>query len=1263
GEYRDVREQRKAGENSWQQGNGISRVPSRAGLSGRMVSSPGPVSFPSPTRTASNESTGTAGRDFASNGLPQKRRPRKQKVALGDFEKSGLLPANDRIVPPMEFADFHLDRSASPLVVASPPTVDISVDEEDMDLDHHDVGTIILPGTWRTVEPPSVTSKIVDGKGPRLSQSIAADAPARSTPDFRLSFPLKRGSLPSKSAAVFPARTREKFVEERPISYVIDLSDSSDDEGGASRTPSSSMSNGAGDPTRGVTDQVKAKLLQKELEIKKVLQMIAMKQKAKKSKASTIVSKANTNGSVSVASSNDSQDSNNEDTPQVTGESRTSEPGSSMADPKGTTAADASNLTNLKLHSTMPAQGIQSAAKAQLPKKPVSPASPPLSRRASASAALSIKSSITAPVRNTASADAATGLRKRLENEIQTAEQSLTSLQTEIKENEAELETLRKKMVENERAVTERQAKIEILRQELLKEEAELDAERKTGEELSTLNSNVKKTLLDKTKGVTELQGAINSKRLQLLELVNQMKSSGGKRPFSETDPLRTSREKSPKKRAKGPSATNGKEQQHPAAATTPGAGDYIELPGLDELLSTAKRESAERQQLRENPGLGKETLLREKLASLPWEKPSTVVPLFILNDFLQCEEDLCTRSDLVEAGIDVQGSLDSGAPRSRTTKAARLGADIAQPAPEFAPYESILSRFRSYRMGPTYRSSSKSVKSSTFSNKIDPHRKVCLFESLGGSCNDETCTSQHFRDVTMSDQEVLEEMLTYADTARKSEQEIEALKKRLELLRSAGKSIDEQVEAVYLHHRLNNPGGSVHYIAFTQPKRHAPARKPDEVTKTGTADTHNDPKTADLHPATIEGQKIQLHRIPVLLDGLQKLLDGEQIKSGRYYQATISEEEYERLVRKDPKNVQLWINYAAELLPSMNFESLEKVSGNMNKTLNVLSRALQHNRDSEVVWNFYLEIYSRRGSDSDVRQVFEQAIGFLPLGLSLWWRYVMWEKVVDKKQLLLQRMLNILCSESALSFLDRSSRSRGVLEVLFHLVKLRLQAAGVASAIEQFRSLLLETELNELMRVRGAPETALENLMKARQVHPDNDELLDLTARVYEHANDYEAAVMCILDYLRYHPLRFPLWNRCAKLALEGPFQDALILSLINCIRVAYEGLDEIQELPSSADELAAFIDEAKSLYQKALALTTSESIAVDNSLTFRTDVSRGRLRSDLHLWLNYVLLSSVGNSSSSFLSSSLSDLRHTFEVALETVKDVKPRNILWKE
>ena len=89
-------------------------------------------------------------------------------------------------------------------------------------------------------------------------------------------------------------------------------------------------------------------------------------------------------------------------------------------------------------------------------------------------------------------------------------------------------------------------------------------------------------------------------------------------------------------------------------------------------------------------------------------------------------------------------------------------------------PYISPLLVFSSYRSSPNFSSSAKvPLNSITYSNKLDPSRVLCQFE-LTGTCSDNSCTAQHFRDIQMTNEEISQDLLSYCPSiAGCTEQEL----------------------------------------------------------------------------------------------------------------------------------------------------------------------------------------------------------------------------------------------------------------------------------------------------------------------------------------------------------------------------------------------------------------------------------------------------------------------------------------------------------
>ena len=83
----------------------------------------------------------------------------------------------------------------------------------------------------------------------------------------------------------------------------------------------------------------------------------------------------------------------------------------------------------------------------------------------------------------------------------------------------------------------------------------------------------------------------------------------------------------------------------------------------------------------------------------------------------------------------------------------------------DYHPYSSPLLMFNSYRLNPAFHSNNKiPLDSLTYSNKLDPNKVMCKFE-LTGVCSDPNCTAQHVKDLEMTEEEVVKDLVSYAPT------------------------------------------------------------------------------------------------------------------------------------------------------------------------------------------------------------------------------------------------------------------------------------------------------------------------------------------------------------------------------------------------------------------------------------------------------------------------------------------------------------------
>ncbi|ORY98395.1 hypothetical protein BCR41DRAFT_314386, partial [Lobosporangium transversale] len=113
---------------------------------------------------------------------------------------------------------------------------------------------------------------------------------------------------------------------------------------------------------------------------------------------------------------------------------------------------------------------------------------------------------------------------------------------------------------------------------------------------------------------------------------------------------------------------------------------------------------------------------------------------------------------------------------------------------------------FRSFRFSDQFQGIVRGgYRSSTFSNKIDPKKPMCLYELSGGSCNDDSCKSQHERDYQMTDEDLIIDLARYAEGSTPHTRQLFAdmLSAKLAHLRASGiHNTDLLVDSIVKNHR-----------------------------------------------------------------------------------------------------------------------------------------------------------------------------------------------------------------------------------------------------------------------------------------------------------------------------------------------------------------------------------------------------------------------------------------------------------------------------
>ncbi|XP_075065630.1 zinc finger C3H1 domain-containing protein isoform X2 [Mixophyes fleayi] len=360
-----------------------------------------------------------------------------------------------------------------------------------------------------------------------------------------------------------------------------------------------------------------------------------------------------------------------------------------------------------------------------------------------------------------------------------------------------------------------------------------------------------------------------------------------------------------------------------------------------------------------------------------------------------------------------------------------------AKPLP-FGTYRSPLLAFKSYRFTPYFRTKEKLLLSSvSYSNMIEPKTFFCRFD-LTGTCNDDDCQWQHMRDCTLSRKQLFQDILSY----------------NLDLIGCSEKSTDEEIMAAtetYVdklfgvnRDRMSMDLMSVLLVSYVNESR---CQKPPHTTykekrkwkpmywkkpvsDSSSSDEDDAAKVVNCARLPQPKTKVPIHDAVVTPDDV------------RYFtNETDDLSNLEASVLEKPQDIQLWLKLAYKCLNPNEGTSSEC----LDSSLNVLSRALEHNRDNPEIWSHYLKLFSKRGSREEIEEMCETAVEYAP-SYQIWWMFLTLENSFDGKDQVCNRTLQYLMQKVEEEKSDILSLQ--CLEMLLYRVNLHLFTGRLQNAL-----------------------------------------------------------------------------------------------------------------------------------------------------------------------------------------------------------------------
>eukprot|EP00106_Octopus_bimaculoides_P010068 XP_014777510.1 PREDICTED: zinc finger C3H1 domain-containing protein-like isoform X2 [Octopus bimaculoides] len=302
-----------------------------------------------------------------------------------------------------------------------------------------------------------------------------------------------------------------------------------------------------------------------------------------------------------------------------------------------------------------------------------------------------------------------------------------------------------------------------------------------------------------------------------------------------------------------------------------------------------------------------------------------------------------------------------------------------------YKPYKSPLLHFRAYRFSPFLRTKENlSLSSQSFSHKLNCKNILCQYD-LQGTCNDQQCKSQHLKDYSMSTQEILQDIVSYAPALTGASKE------------QSGEKIAGQI-CDYVENIMNQNQGRmtvdelcllqiskvnefVHHVPphtmFFEPRCWKPNQEslPDTVVDIDKIYTQE----TDLNPLFLSSK-------PDVLSEWEDIIEEQDVRYFDIGNNTAAILDLEAAVLENPQNEQLWLKLAYKKLSS---RSSDAESGHLDQALNVLARGLENMKQSPDLWQYYLQLYSQHpDSKKDLVDMCCVAIQNAP-SYTLWWQYL----------------------------------------------------------------------------------------------------------------------------------------------------------------------------------------------------------------------------------------------------------------------------------
>ncbi|XP_052087400.1 zinc finger C3H1 domain-containing protein-like [Mytilus californianus] len=378
-----------------------------------------------------------------------------------------------------------------------------------------------------------------------------------------------------------------------------------------------------------------------------------------------------------------------------------------------------------------------------------------------------------------------------------------------------------------------------------------------------------------------------------------------------------------------------------------------------------------------------------------------------------------------------------------------------SSPSPKLK-YRSPLLHFKSYRFSPYFRIKEKmSLSSPTVANKINPKKMLCRFDILG-TCHDEECAGQHQSNYQMSQDEILQDILSYCPAVADIDKDTNPIHYQAEIGRYVTQ-VRKQYEGMFTIDRLfvlmasqvNEKGAHIKpHMMFYKPRKWKPSQKDLLANK------------PDFIHKGLEVDKLEWKK-PLDFQDLDNVISDQDM---RYFvmSDTANIQDLESSVLDSPEDEELWLKLAYKKL----HDPQSQEEANLDNALNVLARGLEENKCSCDLWKHYLKLYSRHKESSDLVELCATALQYAQ-HYDIWWQYMNASSSIVDKQTICDMILSFLQSQESLL---PEEMSHDLLETILYKTSLHVWSGKLKTAHKFLQGKLMKTKENTWIHTNLQP-------------------------------------------------------------------------------------------------------------------------------------------------------------------------------------------------